>query len=259
MRPQAEHFFQAVQQAVQIKVLGLQRGAASLDLGHFQHVVDQAQQVLAAAANDFQVFALLCAQAPVTGHQLRKAQDGVEGRAQFVAHVRQKGALGAIGCLCRLRVVFRDAARLLGGFFGLEQFLFRLLAGGNVLVNARHAQRLAVLVAQDHLPPQQDPGPRARLGTHAMFHLIERRFSQSVLSPGLFQFGQIVGVNQLLPACVGWLYLAVLVAQGFCPVADDDRFSGGYVLVPETYASALHRQFERLFALAQRVPGPRVL
>ena len=56
---QAEHLLQALQQVVQVEGLLVQRGAPGLDLGHLQHVVDQPQQVLAAAVDDLQVLPLL--------------------------------------------------------------------------------------------------------------------------------------------------------------------------------------------------------
>ena len=56
---QAKHLFQAGEHVMQVKALLVQLGAPGLDLGQFQDVVDQAQQVLAAPANDRQVLLLL--------------------------------------------------------------------------------------------------------------------------------------------------------------------------------------------------------
>ena len=101
MGAQAESIFQALHQAVQVKFLFLQRDAPGLDLRDLQHVVDDGQQVLAAAVDRFQVLALRRGQVGVTRQQLAEAQDGVERRAQLVAHVGQENALGLVGGLCR--------------------------------------------------------------------------------------------------------------------------------------------------------------
>ena len=90
---------------------------AGLDLRDVEHVVDQAEQMLARAVDLLQV-----------GDKMRLAQvlrvllqhfavtdDGVEGRAQLVAHVGEKGALGPIGFL-------GGGSRLLGFSGGAGQF-----------------------------------------------------------------------------------------------------------------------------------------
>jgi len=95
----AEQVNQSVEQVIQVESVFLQRHAARLDLGHVEHVVDERQQVLSAAVDDGQVLLLLGRQRSVVRHQVGKAQDGVQRRAQLVAHVRQEHTLGAVGGL----------------------------------------------------------------------------------------------------------------------------------------------------------------
>jgi hypothetical protein len=64
-----------------------------------------AQQVVAGAVDDAQVALLLVEHAGRLAHDLREADDGVERRAQLVAHVGQENALGAVG---RFGVAHRD-------------------------------------------------------------------------------------------------------------------------------------------------------
>jgi hypothetical protein len=76
-----------------------------LDLGEIEDVVDQRQQRLAAGAHDLGVLALFRRHLRVeqeTGH----ADHAVERRADFVAHRRQKVALGAAGRLRSNRQLF---------------------------------------------------------------------------------------------------------------------------------------------------------
>ncbi len=69
--------------------------APGLDLREIEHVVDQPQQVGAGAVDPRHVFAHV--RGGLLHQQLRVAEDGVERRAQFVAHVRQEGGLCFVG------------------------------------------------------------------------------------------------------------------------------------------------------------------
>ena len=97
VRADAEHHLQVVEQAGQVERGGVQGRAAGLDLGHLQDVVDQGEQMLAAAVDGPQVLALPGVEVPVAQHQLGEPEDGVHGGADFVRHVRQEDALGAVG------------------------------------------------------------------------------------------------------------------------------------------------------------------
>jgi hypothetical protein len=84
-------------QLEQIEMGCLQLNPARLDLGDVQHVVDQVQQVFAAAIDKVQILLLIRSGMAIIVHQLRKSQNGVQGGAQFVAHMRQESALGPVG------------------------------------------------------------------------------------------------------------------------------------------------------------------
>ena len=64
-------------ESVQVERRDFQRNAAGFDLGHIQNVVDEIQQVLAARAHQFQVFAMLAGEIGFRAHEIRKAQYGV--------------------------------------------------------------------------------------------------------------------------------------------------------------------------------------
>ena len=70
-----------------------QRHPAGFDLAEIQDVVDDAQQVFSRTVHPLDVIALLLVQLGLE-HQVAHAQDGVHGRADLVAHVGQKIALG---------------------------------------------------------------------------------------------------------------------------------------------------------------------
>ena len=73
--------------------------AAGLDLGQVENVVDQRQQVPARGIDQLGIFdiALCVGSEHARGDHFRKAQDGVQRRAQFVAHVCQELRLGQAG------------------------------------------------------------------------------------------------------------------------------------------------------------------
>ena len=73
--------------------------AAGFDLGDVQHGVDQVEQVLGADQDLVQVLGLLLGQHAFgfAADDAGEADDGVERRAQLVAHVGQEGALGLVG------------------------------------------------------------------------------------------------------------------------------------------------------------------
>ena len=88
----------------QVKGRGAQFHPAGLDLGEIEHLVDHAQEVFAAVAHDIEAFAVMGRELRRAHEDLRVADDAVERRAQFMAHVREEHALGAVG---RLRVLLR--------------------------------------------------------------------------------------------------------------------------------------------------------
>ena len=98
----AYHGFQVQKGMPQVEGLFVQHHPSSLDFGHFQHIVDQRQQVFATAVNDSQSFPVGGVKGGVAPHELGKSQYGVERGAQLVAHVGQKDTFGAIGGFSRL-------------------------------------------------------------------------------------------------------------------------------------------------------------
>jgi hypothetical protein len=109
--------------------LGRHRDLAGLDLRQVQDLVDQFQQVPAGLRDLVDAVLLVrrgrgCARV----HQLRETQDGVERRAQFVAHVGQELGLGTVGGLGRQLGVAHRAVRLLQRALqvAVQAFLFGL-------------------------------------------------------------------------------------------------------------------------------------
>ena len=96
-----------VHQAVDRHRCAFEKELAGFDLGQIENVVDDRQQMLAGGVDLVQPFALRrrnAAAAQQGGH----AEDGVHRRANLVAHVGEKGALGDVGRF--------------GGQLGLRQF-----------------------------------------------------------------------------------------------------------------------------------------
>ena len=82
------------QQAWRSKVDRLDGHAAGLDPGDLQDVADHLEQGLAGAAHGAHHVLLLAAQR-AAAQQVGHADDGVQRRAQLVAHGREEPALGA--------------------------------------------------------------------------------------------------------------------------------------------------------------------
>ena len=86
----------------QIDLLFLHDVAASLDPGNIEDIIDQGQQVTAALVDIpgiFEVFRRTERTVIFTAHDLGEADDGVQRRAEFVAHPGQEFRLGLVGLL----------------------------------------------------------------------------------------------------------------------------------------------------------------
>ena len=114
---------------------------AGLDLGEVEDVVDDGQQRLAALADGLGGLALLGREGRIQ-QQARHADDAIHGRADLVAHHREKLALGDVG--------------LLRGLLGHTQQLGLTLALGDVELQAHVAGALAAFIGQ-RLDFQFDP------------------------------------------------------------------------------------------------------
>src|SRR5208282_718705 len=81
------------QNVVKLHRFWRQADAAGLDLRHVEDIVDDIEQILAAFADITRVFAVFfCTERPEHSgfHDFGKADNGVEWRAQLVAHIGQK-------------------------------------------------------------------------------------------------------------------------------------------------------------------------
>ena len=101
-------------------VFDLQREFAHLDLGELKDLVDQIEKIFAALVDPQKLFALTLGRRRLGAiqQQFGKADDGMQRRAQLVAHAGQEVRLGLAGGI--------------GGQIGLGQFhllLFQLLVG----------------------------------------------------------------------------------------------------------------------------------
>ncbi len=97
LRSHGEHALKLVKHAAQINVAFIQRDAPGLDFRQIQHLIDERQQMLAAALNNRQTLPRLRRQIRRMRQQLGKAENRVERGAEFVAHIGEKRAFGVIG------------------------------------------------------------------------------------------------------------------------------------------------------------------
>ncbi len=87
---------QIAQQFFQLKRMEIELQFARIDFGKIQNVVQQAQQRRGGGLRLAGVIQLACVQLGLA-HQLQHPQHGVHRRADFVAHIGQKLALGHAG------------------------------------------------------------------------------------------------------------------------------------------------------------------
>ena len=121
------------EQAIEVERLAGQPHAAGFDLRHVEHVVDDVEQVLPAFADVTAVLVvLLGAERPEHArlHDLGKSDDGVERRAQLVAHIGQELGFGLVrvfGPGLFLGILAGEFGELLG--LDLERVLGNLQVG----------------------------------------------------------------------------------------------------------------------------------
>ena len=104
-----------------------------LDLRQIEHIVDQRQQRACAAADEIERYSRCVSSSGRLGENVRHADHAVHRRADLMAHVREKAALGA--------------ARGLGRKLGIQDRLFGELALGDQVDGACEEQRIAGGVA----------------------------------------------------------------------------------------------------------------
>ena len=96
MRPEADRLETLAQSVAQQEIFRKQLQLAGLDLRKIQDVVDEPEQGFAGTFHGGEIIALLPGERGVQ-RQLGHADDAVHRRADFVAHVGEKVALGAVG------------------------------------------------------------------------------------------------------------------------------------------------------------------
>ena len=134
-----------------MKVAAFQLQPSGLDLGQVKNVVDDGQQVLSGAVDLVEPDALFRCDAGAA-QQMTQADDGVHGRADFVAHVGQEGALGPVGGVGLLarQGQFRRAAR--HQFFQMVpmviEFITETLLLGDVFLDRHIVADRAIALAQ---------------------------------------------------------------------------------------------------------------
>lgn len=115
-----------VEKVRQVQRLLLDLHLAGLDAAHVEHVVDQAEQVLARGGDLLQVLLDLGLVVDVRGGKRRKADDGVHGRPDVVRHVVEEARLCLVGVLRGKKRPLELAAALLDA---LAQLLLAVLEG----------------------------------------------------------------------------------------------------------------------------------
>ena len=144
-----ERFHRVAQAFPQVELLALQHELLGLDLGEVEDIVDHAEQGFARIADRREELALLGRELALED-QFGHADHGVQRRADFMAHVRQEGALGPTGRFGRL---FRRPQ----GFRGP-------LLRGDVLGDAEGADDLPLVVIQRQLRAGSPGGASVRPG-----------------------------------------------------------------------------------------------
>ncbi len=90
-------------QVIQGKFLYREYHFPALNLGHIQHIIDQAKQMLSRSLDLLRVFPHLVRAVRIPGQQGCKSQHGIHGCADIMGHIGQKGSLGIAGNLCCLQ------------------------------------------------------------------------------------------------------------------------------------------------------------
>ena len=125
-RPGQEHAHDVADAVVHVEGNAFDLDLPRLDFREVEHVVDDREQGVGGALDGGGELPLLGGERRIE-QEVGHADDAVHRRADLVAHVREKFALGAVGELGRL--------------LGAPQLLFRALARRDVAEEVRHARR----------------------------------------------------------------------------------------------------------------------
>ena len=175
-----------IQQGLHIHHADHQVGLPRLDLGQIQHVVHDGHQRTPGGLGLGHQLALLRRQ--LAGqHQVRDAQQRIEGRADLMAHVGQELALAFVGAL--------------GLFLGLLQLLFIAVPLGDVLHRTDDTRGRSVLIVAiakdlgDHTDPQGAPlgGDHLELQLEAALALGDEQLDRFLVAPMVFHRQKVPG------------------------------------------------------------------
>ena len=203
LRPQPKHVHNHAQRVAQIELPRFNGEAAGLDFGQIQQIVDEMQQMVAAALNDFQPGPLLICQTAVALQHLRIAENPVERGAKFMAHVRQEFAFrpvrgfGGNRRLLQFLRALRD--KLFEMLFIRFQFVFDQFPRRDIRMRPDHAHDLAVGVALHDFSAPEYPSPFAAPRFHAKFRRKNRRQILEMLFQRVFGAAEVVGMYALAP------------------------------------------------------------
>lgn len=179
-----ERFHRVTQAFTKIKRFVVKNQFSRLNFREVEDVIDDREQGFAGVPDRRQEFSLLGGD-PTLEDKLRHPDDRVQRCPDFMAHVRQKRALRAIGGFSR--------------FFGCLQCLGSLLPLGNIAGNTESADNVALVVVERHLggksPRRVAIGPRLLLlfvhhglaGTHDLLligHCLLGMFWSEVIEVG---------------------------------------------------------------------------
>ena len=115
----ADHLHAVLDDVGHVDVVDVERHAAGLDLGHVEDVVDDLEQIGAAAvdvAGIFLIFGVAERAEQTLLHHLGEADHGVERGAQLVADIGEElgfGAVGGLGAVLLHRVFLGKVDKLL--------------------------------------------------------------------------------------------------------------------------------------------------
>ncbi len=107
LRLEGEHLVHRLEEGEELEGLVVPLHLSGLDLREVEDLVDDVEEVLAAVVDDVEGLALLRSQGLVFAKNLGKSDDGVQGRAQLVRHLREEVALGPVGDLAWCRASSR--------------------------------------------------------------------------------------------------------------------------------------------------------
>jgi hypothetical protein len=140
-----------------------------------------------------------------------------------------------------------DAADLGVQRFGAAEAFFEFFAGGDVGMRADHPERATVGAAAHNFAAVEDPLPSAGFGPHAVLVLVKQRASVVVGVRGGFATGEILGMDEPLPAGVVVGDIGGFVAQHAGPPFVVIEVAAGHIPIPHAVVRAFEGELPALF------------